>query len=93
MNSVNLSLDATKDITLHSVIYWVKQLTLVDLAEDDYTRKFGLGIVGHRWVPGKHAWKHQRLEDLEVHFLLHTHVSAILGGYILVRFFDQHLDD
>lgn len=32
-----------------------KRLTLVDLTEDNYTRKFGLGIVGDRWVPGKYA--------------------------------------
>jgi hypothetical protein len=32
-----------------------KRLTLIDFTKDDYTREFGLGIVGHRWVPGKHA--------------------------------------
>jgi hypothetical protein len=32
-----------------------KRLTLVDFTEDDYTRELGLRIVGHRWVPGKHA--------------------------------------
>lgn len=30
---------------------------------------------------------------IELNLLLHTHVSAILGGHVLVRFFDQHFDD
>jgi hypothetical protein len=40
---------------LHQDEQKASQLTLVDFTEDDYAREFGLGIVGHRWVPGKHA--------------------------------------
>jgi hypothetical protein len=70
-----------------------EQLTLVDFTEDDYTREFGLGIVGHRWVPGEHTLETSAIERCQFRGLLHTHATAILGGHVFVRFFDQHFDD
>jgi hypothetical protein len=70
-----------------------RRLTLVDFTEDDYTRELGLGIVGHRWVPGKHALETSAIGRCQFWEFLHTHAAAIFGGHIFVRFFDQHFEN
>lgn len=67
------------------------RLTLIDLRKHYDPRKLGLGVVWDGGMEDENTYLQSASEQADVYVEEeHTHVTAMLGGHIFVRFRNQH---
>jgi hypothetical protein len=67
---------------------------LVDLAEDDDARKFGMRVAGDGGMEDEDALRELSVvvRGREGCWRTHLPLAICFGGHILVRFLDKHLE-